>query len=238
VSAAGNSGVSCDVFDDALEGLAVGTVAEPERTALLSHAASCPACEARLNELAALADRLLLLAPEVEPPAGFEAAVLARMGPQPVGAERPGAPSRRDRHPRRWLWAGAAAAAALAAVLLLSGVAVGRATRHAPAATQRSGALVTSAGDHVGEVGVSSRPVPYVLMSMYEAPGSGLLNCELETRQGRFVVVGSWDYRDLHGGVWAVGIDRSLTDAVMMRLRDGHGTVVATAALTAPGSHA
>jgi hypothetical protein len=94
---------------------------------------------------------------------------------------------------------------------------------------------VTSSGDHIGVVGVYSRPVPYVLMSLYEPPKSGLLSCELETRQGRMVVVGWWNYKDLRDGVWAAGIDRPLTDAVMMRILDQQSTVVATAALTPTG---
>jgi hypothetical protein len=50
------------------------------------------------------------------------------------------------------------------------------------------------------------------------------------------MVVGSWDYGDVRGGVWATGIDRSLTGAVLMRIVDRQGTVMATATLTRGGS--
>jgi hypothetical protein len=226
--------MTCADFDESVDELAVGTLVGAERAALLSHAASCATCEARLNELAGLADRLLLLVPEAEPPAGFEAGTLARMGADPAAPEHSAAPRRRG---RRWPWLATVAAVAAAVVLLASGILVGRATRHAPAADAglRSGEIVTSTGDHIGVVGVYSRPVPYVLMSLYEPPKSGLLSCELETRQGRMVVVGWWDYKDLRDGVWAAGIERSLTDAVMMRILDQQSTVVATAALTSTG---
>ena len=75
--------MSCEEFDLDVDELAVGTLGEPERSRLLAHAAGCPGCEAELNWLAGLADRLLLLVPEVEPPAGFEAGVMARMEGRP-----------------------------------------------------------------------------------------------------------------------------------------------------------
>ncbi len=226
----GGPEVSCQAFDEAVDELAIGTLVDPERTALLSHAASCPACEAHLNELAGVADRLLLLAPEAEPPAGFEAAVLSRMGVSARVPDTGAAPATRRARP--WGWPMALAAAAAAVVLIVAGVALGRATRHSPAAAGvRSGAIVTSTGDHIGGATVSSRPAPSVLLTMYEAPGSGPFDCELVTRQGQAVVVGSWDYGQLHGGAWATGIDRSLTGAVAMRLLDGQGRVVATATL-------
>ena len=68
--------VSCEHFRDLVEDLALGEIDDPERARLFAHAAGCPACQARLDELALLADRLLLAAPELEPPAGFEGRVL------------------------------------------------------------------------------------------------------------------------------------------------------------------
>jgi hypothetical protein len=58
------------------EDLALGAIDGSERAELFAHAAGCPACQARLDELALLTDRLLLAAPELEPPAGFEGRVL------------------------------------------------------------------------------------------------------------------------------------------------------------------
>ena len=135
-----------------------------------------------------------------------------------------------------WL---SAVAAVAAAVLLVSGIAVGRATRHPPAAVEvSSGEIVTPAGVEIGTAGIYSRPVPYVLLSLYAPPRGGPLSCELETAQGRRMVVGSWDYQGIQSGVWAAGIDRSLTGAVMMRIVDQRGTIMASAALTRPRSAA
>jgi hypothetical protein len=68
--------VTCERFRDVAEDLALGAINDPERAELFAHAAGCPACQARLDELALLTDRLLLAAPELEPPAGFEGRVL------------------------------------------------------------------------------------------------------------------------------------------------------------------
>jgi hypothetical protein len=44
--------------------------------------------------------------------------------------------------------------------------------------------------------------------------------------------VGTWNYQDAKDGTWAVKIDRSLVGAVMMRIVDEQGQVVAKASLT------
>ena len=58
--------VTCEQFRDVAEDLALGAIDDPERAELFAHAAGCPACQARLDELALLTDRLLLAAPELE----------------------------------------------------------------------------------------------------------------------------------------------------------------------------
>jgi hypothetical protein len=226
--------VSCEQFDDAVDQLAVGALVEPERSAMLTHAASCPSCEANLNALAGLADRLLLLAPELEPPAGFEAAAVARM----QTAAAPSATTKADEPRRpRWRWMAAVAAAAVVALLAAGVLVVGRATQHpAATATVSRGEIVTPTGADIGTAAIYARPVPYVLLNLYAQPRGGRLSCELQTAKGRRMVVGSWDYEDVRGGVWASGIDRSLTAAVLMRIVDQQGTVMATASLTRGGS--
>lgn len=93
--------------------LALGLVGGPERAEALDHIEGCLACRALLDELAAVSDELLLLAPSADPAPGFEERVLARLQPSR-------APLRR---PRRALLVGAAAAAV---ALLLAGVGIGR----------------------------------------------------------------------------------------------------------------
>lgn len=87
--------------------LALGTVAGAERARALDHLAGCPACRELVDQLARAADNLLLLAPVVEPPPGFESKVLSRTGVAPVHERR---------RPHRRLAVGIAAVALVAAM--------------------------------------------------------------------------------------------------------------------------
>src|SRR4051794_24705008 len=96
--------------------LALGIADGADRAEALRHLAECADCRRELDQLTAVADELLLLAPAVEPPAGFESRVLAAMHPPPTAA----AP-RRVQRLRRVLApvAAAAVAAAVAAGIVL-----------------------------------------------------------------------------------------------------------------------
>jgi hypothetical protein len=81
--------VTCAELEELAAELALGTVSGAERAGALDHLAGCAACRALVEDLAGVADRLLLLAPVIEPPPGFESKVLARMGVAPVRELRP-----------------------------------------------------------------------------------------------------------------------------------------------------
>ena len=85
----GGDPVTCEDFRDVVEELALGGVDDPRRARLHAHAAACPACQARLDELALLVDQLLSAAPELEPPAGFEGRVLDHLAAAAAGAPAP-----------------------------------------------------------------------------------------------------------------------------------------------------
>jgi hypothetical protein len=78
--------VDCATFLMAAAELAAGVVDEPERSRMLAHAETCPACRADLDGLADAVDRLVILAPAADPPPGFEAAVLRRWAGPPADA--------------------------------------------------------------------------------------------------------------------------------------------------------
>jgi hypothetical protein len=100
----------CVELADLLAEVATGAASGPDRARVLRHLNDCDDCRRELDELSRLADEVLLIAPEREPPAAFESAVLDRIaaeGPAPVEG------------PRRWftrpaLYAAAAAIFALA----------------------------------------------------------------------------------------------------------------------------
>ena len=79
--------LSCEEARDLTADLALGTISGDDRARILGHIGGCAACRQLVDELSGSADALLLLAPEHEPPAGFESEVLARMR-TPVGGRR------------------------------------------------------------------------------------------------------------------------------------------------------
>jgi Putative zinc-finger len=73
----------CEEIRELAPELALGIVEGEERGRALEHLADCPECRRRVEELAEVADGLLLLAPHREVPAGFESQVLRRVLPTP-----------------------------------------------------------------------------------------------------------------------------------------------------------
>lgn len=98
------SDLRCEEARDLAAEMALGILAGDERARLIAHIGSCSQCRTTVEELSEVADSLLLLAPEREPPAGFESGFLAQFN----------APVRRMRL-RRLTMAGAAVAVALVA---------------------------------------------------------------------------------------------------------------------------
>ncbi|MGD9750608.1 MAG: hypothetical protein AB7W59_06380 [Acidimicrobiia bacterium] len=221
---------SCRTFDERVDELALGGVDEPLRTTLLAHAASCPSCRASLDGLTAIVDQLLLAAPALEPPAGFEGRVLERLGaaanpPAVSGLAAPAARRLRATSRRRALGLLAAAAT----VLVLAGVAARLLDRPD---TPPSGAIVNATGTRIGAVHLLDEPVDHVLVTIASPQAApGVRHCELQRPDGTWVAVGSWEPVDIEHGVWATGIDPSLADATAMRIVTDDGTVLATASL-------
>jgi hypothetical protein len=92
--------MTCAEVRDLAPELALGVLGGATRAEVVLHVNGCARCQAHVAELTEVADFLPQLAPEAEPPAGFEARVLRSLG----------ADERRSR--RRWITAVAAAAAA------------------------------------------------------------------------------------------------------------------------------
>jgi len=106
--------MSCERTRELAPELALGLLDGEQRAQALRHLADCPDCRREVAQLAAVADELLMLAPEREPPAGFESRVLARLQPPPALAR----PRRRVRRVLAPLAAAAAAAAVAFGVVL------------------------------------------------------------------------------------------------------------------------
>jgi hypothetical protein len=113
--------MSCEQTRAVAAELALGIADGEQRAQALRHLAECAECRRAVEELTAVADELLMLAPEREPPVGFESRVLARIEPEPEPA--------RSRRRRTWLRVltpiGAAAAAAAVTVAVALGATSG-----------------------------------------------------------------------------------------------------------------
>jgi hypothetical protein len=86
---------TCEDFKDLGAELALGILGGRDRAAALAHSERCLSCRAELWRLFDLANRIISLIPEAQPPVGLEARVLAAMVPRPAKdhADRRGAAS-------------------------------------------------------------------------------------------------------------------------------------------------
>jgi hypothetical protein len=133
--------------------LALEILGGAERAAAIAHLEGCVPCQQLVDTLAADADRLLMLAPSTEPPAGFQQRVLTSLD----GVAQPAASRPRPR-PR-----GAAALALAACVAFVAlALSLGPSTRPDPA----EAAMRTSGGEVVGHVFVHREPEAALFMTL------------------------------------------------------------------------
>jgi hypothetical protein len=197
--------IDCEEFDAHADELALGQLDEPLRSRLLAHAVECAHCHALLDGLGTVVDRLLLAAPQIEPPAGFENRALGRLDVTTGGSTR-----------RRTGLAWAAAGVAAVSIAIVSALV---AVRFDDGSNTANAAIVTATGTEVGSVQLIAEPTPHVLVVIdTPRPDSGIRWCELQRPDGTWETVGWWDAADISSGVWAVGIDPALLDATAMRI--------------------
>jgi hypothetical protein len=188
--------------------LAMGVAPGDERAAALAHIATCADCRQLLEETAEAVDELLLLAPEREPPTGFDAKVM-----EAIGLER------RDRS-RRW---NASKLVLAAAVVLLAAASAAGLTRWAGAddrelAQQYRETLSVAKGSYFDAaplVGNQQSPAghvfayqgnpSWVFVTVEDAP-SGVHRVRYVTDDGRTHWLGVCKVRDGRGS-WGTAID-------------------------------
>jgi Putative zinc-finger len=107
--------MSCEELNALAPEVALGTIDGEERAEALRHLATCGECRRLVDQLATVADELLMLAPVQEPPVGFESRVIDALG------FKRRAPRRRLGR-RLLLWLGPPVAAAALTALALVGV--------------------------------------------------------------------------------------------------------------------
>jgi hypothetical protein len=162
--------LDCESVRELAAEVALGGLTGPERAAAIDHLDGCGACQGYVDELAAVADRLLLLAPEDEPSVGLESRVLNRID-QLKAKSQPG---------RRWLVPVAAAAAVLVAAASAFAV---HETDHRQVAgaeyptvggrSMRAAPLVDAANVRIGQAFMYNGSPSWVLVSIDHAGVDG-----------------------------------------------------------------
>jgi len=220
------STLSCEELRDLAPELALGTLPGPERADMLDHLERCADCQRLVEELADAADALLLLAPEIEPPAGFRGRVLARFDAPATQRRRLGV-------------AILGAAAALVLALGLSTAIV--VSHHGSNGPRPSFALGTpgvvmasftpSPGEATaGQVFSYAGKPSWVFMTVHDDGSSDTYHCQLELADGHRVEVGSFGLHD-GAGSWGRTLALDVRQLRTVRLLDEHGATAATAQL-------
>ena len=211
--------MTCDETRALASELALGIADGAERAEALDHLAGCADCRRAVAELTEVTDELLLIAPEHEPPVGFESRVLARLDPQPV--------RRRPRRRRRALLmlAPAVASAALASVVVLGVTRDDRqlagqyrqALSVAHGSSFEAAPLQGPAGTETGVVYAYRGSPSWVFVYLSPNTGAPAYRAELVLRSGERVPLSSLR---IDPASWSGGqtIDADLRDVASVRL--------------------
>ena len=225
--------MSCDELKHLAPELALGTIDGQERADALRHLATCGECRRLIDELTAVTDELVMLAPVQEPPVGFESGVI-----DALGFERR---SPRRRLARRLpLWLGPPlAAAAVTAVALVAVYHDDRVTadRYRSTLEQANGEyfhaepLRDGTGARSGVAfGYQGRP-SWMLVTVDRSHRGQVASAELVTRDRRTIVLPRFELAP--DGSWGGAIPVNLYDVAAIRLLgDSPGEVLE--ASTAP----
>lgn len=213
----------CDEVRRVAPEVALGVAGGEERARVLEHLVSCSQCRKFVSELGDVADELMLLAPEAEPPPGFESRTLQRF------------PARR---PRRWR-AVAAAVVAVVGVASAAGVFFATGPDRELASRYRS-ALEEANGDYFGVLPLMDRDDEkagnlfvyegarsWIFVTFDDDISPGTYRAELMTRDGELLELGEFQLTqgDMDWGgevpgslreIHAVRVVGDLTDEVML----------------------
>jgi hypothetical protein len=207
--------------------LALGIVEGEERGRALEHLAECPDCRRRVEELAEVADEVLLLAPHAEVPVGFEERALAPL--RPVHS-----PRRRRRFLRALLPAAAAAAAAVAITLAVVSDDLRLGSHYRGTLDDANGrefeaySLEASGDQPVGQVFAYEGSPSWLFMTVEEGHRSGIESAEMVMDDGRRIPL-RWFYLNPRWGSCGGEVKVDLHDVSVVRLlpKTGGGPLVA-----------
>jgi len=208
------SDVTCDVVRECAADFALGAVTGRERADLLAHLDRCQSCQALVGEYAGVADSLLDLVPEADPPGELAPPVLAALRP---------APRRGWRH--RVV---ALAAAAIVAISTATGVTwalvAGGSGGRAQHAALHSAPMVGSGGLTVGRVVTTDERDPTLSVSIDYWLPEGEYQLGARNAAGASAPIGTLNIADGRG-TWT-GSASAVEHPVAVTLTNTSGAVV------------
>jgi hypothetical protein len=214
----------CVEHEEELSELALGVLTGRDRTRVLAHVESCPRCAEELEQLSRAADAMVQVAPDVEPPMGFEVRLFERMGVTDV----------RRRHrlrPPRWAVGALSAAASVAALAV--GLSLSLSSSPPPtqfAAPRVAVASLLEHGEVVGRVVTHAGAHPWMSMMLIDSSAHGTVNCVVVTSDGVSHHVGTF-VAEKGYGAWVAPLDVHPHDIRSAEVVSPSGTVIATATL-------
>ncbi len=238
--------MGCDEFADAAAELALGVLTGRDRAKAIAHLDHCDACLENVRQLTMKGEELLGLLPTSEPSPGFGTGVMERFGlesPSPrrgpvsrIGRVRfPGRKSGGRPGPVR---VGRTRRMLTVAAILLAGVVSGlggwglRVATLSPARSPlSSAALLTASRQTVGKIFFYDGTSRWIYMSVSMGPENGTVICQLETRDGNFITVGSFWLTDGYAS-WSSADPVNIGPLAGARLISTDGTVLAIASIS------
>jgi len=226
---------TCDDVQPNLAELALGVLTGRERASALSHIQGCPRCREEVEQLSLTADSMLSLAPELDPPAGFEVRFLDQVASASRRRWLPRLPVIRIPAGRRGRLA---LAGSFAAIALAAAFGLGYAITPAPNVNTASPARIveatlTSATANraaLGEVYIFGDTPDWLFMSVNGAPSSGYVDCQVSTVSGRKVTVGQF-WLSSGSGSWASSLPVARDQLRSAEIVNDKGVVLASARL-------
>jgi hypothetical protein len=211
--------VPCAAIADELAELALGTLTGRERSDALEHVGWCQRCRIELEQLSFVADALQQLAPQLQPPLGFELQLADRL--QSATAPRP--------RPLRRL--AALGVAATLVLVLAAGIVAVVARRSADGDSARAHVVTanfTSAGRDVGSVVISAGTPAWMLVTVSDAGWQGPVTCTVTLSSGTVATLGTFQVSGEYSA-WATPLPATGDRVRAAQLIDAAGAVVATA---------
>lgn len=215
----------CEEHSRELAELALGVLTGRDRARTLSHVETCPGCADELEHLSRAADTVVQVAPEVEPPLGFDVRLLERMGVTEV-------PRRRRLPSPRWV--PVAAAAAVVALGIGLGVGLSSSSQQPTQTATGHGAVVSAVlvehGEDVGHVVAFGGHSPWMSMMLADSSARGPVSCVVVTEDGVRHDVGTFVARQGYGA-WIAPLHLDPHRLRQAEVVSASGSVIASARL-------